>query len=78
MDWTRIGAWIAANPITFAGGVVMLFGCIAAVTPTPRDDAVWGRLYRLVDLLALNFGRAKELPPNWKAARPRAGGEDHE
>ncbi|MEO1330326.1 MAG: hypothetical protein AAFW46_11740 [Pseudomonadota bacterium] len=35
----------------------------AALTPTPSDDRLLGRLYRIVDLLALNIGRAKETPP---------------
>lgn len=33
---------------------------IAALTPTPADDTLVGKLYKVVDWLALNFGRAKE------------------
>ena len=33
---------------------------IAASTPTPKDDVWIGKLYKLVDALALNIGRAKE------------------
>lgn len=40
---------------------------IAALTPTPKDDKLvngakrWaGKLYRIIDLLALNIGKAKE------------------
>jgi hypothetical protein len=33
---------------------------IAALTPTPADDTLVGKLYKIVDWLALNFGRAKE------------------
>lgn len=40
--------------------VIAAASAIAAVTPTPKDDTVIGKMYRVVDLLALNFGRAKE------------------
>lgn len=42
---------------------------IAAVTPTPRDDNLVGKLYRLVDFLALNVGRAKDVAPNRDGGR---------
>lgn len=51
-----------------AFAVVTLASAIAAMTPTPRDDDYWGRAYRIVEILALNIGRAKQMPPN------RAGG----
>lgn len=42
---------------------------IAALTPTPRDDAWLGRLYRVLEVLAFNFGRAKDTPPNREGGR---------
>tara|TARA_R110002051_G_C8507733_1_gene465853 strand:- start:464 stop:640 length:177 start_codon:yes stop_codon:yes gene_type:complete len=33
---------------------------IAAVTPTPSDDKIIGKLYKVLDWFALNIGRAKE------------------
>ena len=33
---------------------------IAALTPTPADDTLVGKAYRVLEWLALNFGRAKE------------------
>ena len=33
---------------------------IAAVTPTPSDDKIVGKLYKFLDWFALNIGRAKE------------------
>ena len=33
---------------------------IAAVTPTPSDDKIVGKLYKVLDWFALNIGRAKE------------------
>tara|TARA_R100000781_G_C3990129_1_gene96628 strand:+ start:92 stop:268 length:177 start_codon:yes stop_codon:yes gene_type:complete len=33
---------------------------IAALTPTPQDDKIVGKLYKVLDWFALNIGRAKE------------------
>ena len=33
---------------------------IAALTPTPSDDKVIGKLYKVLDWFALNIGKAKE------------------
>ena len=33
---------------------------IAALTPTPKDDVWIGKLYKLVDLCALNILKAKD------------------
>ena len=33
---------------------------IAALTPTPKDDAIFAKLYSVLDFLALNFGKAKD------------------
>ena len=40
--------------------IVTVASLIAASTPTPKDDAWIGKLYKFVDLLALNMGKAKE------------------
>jgi hypothetical protein len=48
--------------IAFA--VISTASLVAAVTPTPRDDIIIGKLYRVVETLALNVGHAKETPPN--------------
>lgn len=40
--------------------IVTAASLIAASTPTPKDDIWIGKLYKLVDLLALNIGKAKE------------------
>lgn len=32
---------------------------IAALTPTKKDDVILGKVRRVVDLLAFNFGNAK-------------------
>lgn len=43
--------------------VIAAASAIAALTPTPRDDEWVSRVYRLVDMLALNVGYAKEKAP---------------
>lgn len=51
----------------FLSGAGMIIGAasaIAAITPTPRDDELLGKAYKLIELLALNFGRAKDVPAN--------------
>ena len=40
--------------------VVTLASIVCALTPTPKDDAMIGKLYKFVDLLALNIGKAKD------------------
>lgn len=39
---------------------VTLASAIAAVTPTPKEGTVLAKVYKLVDFLALNIGKAKE------------------
>jgi hypothetical protein len=39
---------------------VALASAVAAITPTPKDDGVVKKLYKILDLLALNVGKAKE------------------
>lgn len=40
--------------------VVTLASAIAAVTPTPKKGSKLGVAYKLIDILALNIGKAKE------------------
>ena len=46
--------------ITVVTLIVTVASLIAASTPTPKDDVWIGKLYRLIDLLALNIGKAKQ------------------
>lgn len=50
-----IGEWLGI--IT---GIVCLASMICALTPTPKDDAMMGKLYKAIELLALNIGKAKD------------------
>jgi len=40
--------------------IVTIASLIAASTPTPKDDEWMAKLYKFVDLLALNIGKAKD------------------
>lgn len=40
--------------------VIATASAIAALTPTPKDDTVIGKVYKIVDWLALNVFKAKE------------------
>tara|TARA_R110001606_G_scaffold128807_1_gene263449 strand:+ start:1039 stop:1236 length:198 start_codon:yes stop_codon:yes gene_type:complete len=43
-----------------AAAFIALASSIAAVTPTPVEGTFMSKVYRLVDLLALNVGKAKD------------------
>lgn len=56
-------SWIIENKeeiVAVLTGAVTLASAICALTPTPKDDAIVGKLYRLVEALALNVGKAKD------------------
>ena len=56
-------SWILENKDALIGiitGVVALASAIAALTPTPKDDGWVKKAYKVVDLLALNVGKAKD------------------
>jgi|TARA_R100000426_G_scaffold54823_3_gene39417 hypothetical protein len=50
-----IGEWLGI--IT---GVVCAASIICALTPTPKDDAMIGKLYKILELCALNIWKAKQ------------------
>ena len=51
------------NAISWITIAVTVASLIAASTPTPKDDIWIGKLYKFIDLLALNIGKAKEKAP---------------
>tara|TARA_R110002020_G_scaffold85243_1_gene210524 strand:- start:1214 stop:1396 length:183 start_codon:yes stop_codon:yes gene_type:complete len=55
--------WIT-NLISIVTTIVCAASFIAAVTNTPKDDELLGKFYKAIELLALNIGKAKMLPPN--------------
>lgn len=40
--------------------IVTVASMIAAATPTPSDDRVLKTIYKIIDILAINVGRAKQ------------------
>ena len=55
--------WIT-NLISIVTTIVCVASFVAAVTNTPKDDELLGKFYKAIELLALNVGKAKMLPPN--------------
>jgi hypothetical protein len=51
---------ILLNLISVVTGIVCAASIICSLTPTPKDDALIGRLYKIVEVAALNIGKAKE------------------
>ena len=47
--------WIVVIPY-----LVMAASLIAALTPTPKDDGWVKKIYKVVDWVALNVGKAKD------------------
>ena len=54
---------IIVNIVTWVTAIVTISSIIAASTPTPKDDVWIGKIYKLVDMLAMNIGKAKEVAP---------------
>ena len=48
------------NLVSIVTLVVTVASIVAASTPTPKDDEWIGKLYKMVDLLAINIGKAKD------------------
>ena len=48
------------NIIAVVTLIITVASIVAAITPTPKDDMWIGKLYKLIDLLALNIGKAKQ------------------
>ncbi len=53
-------AVIVPRTFDIAFAIIAAASAIAAVTPTPRDDEWLGRVYRIVDALAVNIGYAMD------------------
>ena len=52
--------------VTYATTIVTVASLIAASTPTPKDDEWISKLYKFIELLALNIGKAKMQAPKTK------------
>lgn len=54
---------IVMNMVTWVTLIVTVSSLIAATTSTPKDDVWIGKIYKFIDMLALNIGKAKEVAP---------------
>jgi|TARA_R110002126_G_scaffold272650_1_gene416825 hypothetical protein len=54
---------IIMNLVQWITTIVTIASIVAASTPTPKDDEWIGKLYKFIDLLAVNIGKAKEQAP---------------
>lgn len=43
-----------------ATAVVAAASAICAMTPTPKDDSIVAKVYKVIEWLALNVGKAKK------------------
>ncbi|MAO21097.1 MAG: hypothetical protein CMJ25_10130 [Phycisphaerae bacterium] len=55
-----------------AAAAVVLASSIAALTPTPKEGTFLAKAYKIIDLLALNIGKAKEKAAAKEAAKKDA------
>jgi len=46
--------------------IVMVCSAVTASTPTPKDDVIWAKVYKCIDIFALNIGKAKEVSKSSK------------
>ena len=51
---------VLSDLATIAPMVVTVCSIIEAVTPTPKDDVWLAKLYRFIDIMAINVGKAKQ------------------
>jgi hypothetical protein len=52
MMWINIFMWVTA--------IIAIASLVAAVTPTPQGDKLLSKIYKVIDFLALNIGKAKD------------------
>tara|TARA_R100000152_G_C6586945_1_gene48778 strand:- start:194 stop:382 length:189 start_codon:yes stop_codon:yes gene_type:complete len=55
--------WVMEHSSELVGiltGIVTVASAIAALTPTPKDDGIVKKIYGLLDMLAINVGKAKD------------------
>jgi len=48
------------NMVTWVTLIVTVSSLIAATTSTPKDDIWISKIYKFIDMLAINIGKAKE------------------
>ena len=59
----QVITWISAHADQIIGALTSIVtgaSALAALTPTPKDDSFIGKIYKVIDFLALNIGKAKD------------------
>ena len=51
---------IITNLVSVVTGIVCAASVICSLPPTPKDDALIARLYKVLEVAALNIGKAKQ------------------
>jgi len=57
MDWL-IANW--GTVVQVLTGLISVASIICAMTDTPSDDEFVGKIYKLLELFAINVGKAKQ------------------
>tara|TARA_R110002020_G_scaffold165813_1_gene353521 strand:+ start:30 stop:284 length:255 start_codon:yes stop_codon:yes gene_type:complete len=52
--------------ITIVTSIVCIASIVCSLTETPKDDAMIGRLYKILEIAALNIGKAKQTSADVK------------
>ena len=55
-----MGIW---NLLMIIPIVISIASVIIRLTPTPKDDKVWAKVYKYLEVLALAIGKAKDKNP---------------
>ena len=59
---SRVNTMDITDIVAVLTAVVTVASIIASLTPTPKDDKIVGKCYKVIDALALNIGKAKNKP----------------
>ncbi len=54
---------IILNILMWITAIISIASVIAAITPTPKDDVWFSKLYKIIDRCALNVNKAKDKEP---------------
>lgn len=68
-SWSQLPTPLAIVGVLWV--LVPVFSLIVALTPTPRDDAWWGKyIYPALEWLSLNFLKSKQKPGDNDLLKP--------
>jgi hypothetical protein len=59
----QVITWVSTHADQIIGALTSIVtgaSALAALTPTPKDDSFLGKIYKVIDFLALNIGKAKD------------------